>query len=62
MNGAKALQIVFNVILGAAALKASLNTLRRPMSESAATPTKSTRVGQISLEGYDDALEYEDLL
>lgn len=70
----KALRTVFEVIITAAALKAALNTLSRPMGGEpvAAThlATRNRRLGPVTVEGYDEpdhprdleGLDYEDLL
>ena len=65
-----ALRTVFEVIVTAAALKAALNTLSRPMGGKPATAThvatRNRRLGPVAIEGYDkddlEGLDYEDLL
>lgn len=67
----KALKTVFEVVVTAAALKAALNTLSRPMggkpiaATHVATP-RTRRLGPMVVEGYDDGalegIDYEDLL
>lgn len=61
------LTTVFQVIVTAAALKAALTTLSRPMSGQPMQPNsfRNRRLGNISVEGYDEdelGLDYEDLL
>jgi len=67
----KALRTVFEVIVTAAALKAALNTLSRPMGGEPKAATHlgvrpSPRLGPVMVEGYDDddldGLDYEALL
>jgi hypothetical protein len=76
MTAMKALRTVFEIIVTAAALKAALNTLSRPMGGEPKAATRlghrpggrlGGRVGPLTVEGYDadpdlDGLEYEDLL
>jgi hypothetical protein len=72
MTAMKALRTVFEVIVTAAALKAALNTLSRPMGGEPKAATRlghrpGGRVGPLTVEGYDedldlDGLDYEDLL
>lgn len=72
MTAMKALRTVFEVIVTAAALKAALNTLSRPMggeplaAAHLSTGTRASRLGPLTVEGYNDpdleGLDYEDLL
>lgn len=68
MKAKDAFGIVFQVIVTAAALKAALTTLSRPMGGKPHQPasTRAGRFGSVTVEGYDvddlDGLDYEDLL
>lgn len=67
MKAKDALGIVFQVVVTAAALKAALTTLSRPMGGKPHQPMAArTRFGSVGVEGYDeddlDGLDYEDLL
>lgn len=68
MKAKDAFGIVFQVIVTAAALKAALTTLSRPMGGTPHQPATARlgRFGSVGLEGYDDddldGLDYEDLL
>lgn len=72
MKASKAWLTVFNVLMAAAAVKAALTTLSRPMGGQPATKATPGGFGNnllrgLTVEGYDeswerDALDYEDLL
>jgi len=68
MKAKEAFTLVFQVIVTAAALKAALTTLSRPMGGKPHQPASARlgRFGSMTVEGYDeddlDGLEYEDLL
>ena len=69
MKPTQVLATVFNVLVTAAAVKAALTTLSRPMGGSPATKAiyQNRRLGPVTVEGYDEdddleGLDYEDLL
>lgn len=62
----KTLSIMFNVLMTAAAVKAALTTISRPMGGKPALPrsarVRGSALGPVSVEGLDDdELDYEDL-
>lgn len=70
MSNREVLQTIFSILMTAAAVKAALTTLSRPMAgqpkPGVPIGTRVPRLGPVVLEDYDDgdpeALDYEDLL
>jgi len=60
MNGIKALGVVMQVVLTAAAVKAALGTLSRPMQGVGLAPSlRNRRLGQVPLEDLDGLWDYD---